>query len=342
MKGSTLSDVSKRTGYSLTTISRVLNGRSEQFRISKESQIKIMEAVKEMNYRPNHAAQSLRKSATKTLGLLVPCIDNPFFARIASAVIKEAHKYGYTVILVDSNENFTDEQRGIETLLSRNVDGVIIAPTGDDPAHIKALEREKPVVLVDRYFKNCDIPFVASDNFTGAFEVTKLLIGSGHSKIMCIQGTPHSTTSQSRVEGYMNALDKSGLLHLAMVEGNDFTIQNGYVETKLLLNSNKEISAIFALSNTILLGALKALKEHRMKVPDDISIVSFDDNKYLDFLDPPITRIVQPLESICILAVKMMLDCLNNRPLPNKGILLQPSILHRESIMNISNKVVKA
>lgn len=332
MKGTTLFDISRLTGLSLTTISRVLNGRAEQFRISQEAQAKIMDAVKKLNYRPNHAAQSLRKNATNTIGLLVPNIDNPFFAHIASAVIKEAYKYSYTVILVDSNENVIDENRAIEALLHRNVDGIIMVPTSDNPSTVVELERQIPVVLVDRYYENCDVPFVASDNYSGAYEVTKMLVRSGHNNIMCIQGTPHSITSRSRVRGYHTALTDMGLQHLAMVGGNDFTIQNGYVETKLMLSASKDVSAIFALSNTILLGALRALKEHRKRVPDDLSIVSFDDNTYLDFLDPPITRIVQPLESICILAVKMLIDCINHREIPNKGILLQPSILHRESI----------
>lgn len=332
MKKSTLSDISKYTGYSVTTISRVLNGKSEQFRISRESQKKIMEAVRELNYRPNYVAQSLRNSATRTIGLLVPCIDNPFFANIASAVIGEAHKYSYPVMVIDTHENVKDENEAINTLLARNVDGIIMVPTSDDPTKLTELAQEKPLVLIDRYFDDCDLSYVATDNYKGALDATDLLIKAGHENIMCIQGTPQSITSRQRVQGYLEAMEKAGISDHAIICGNEFSTQNGYVETKLALNMGKKISAIFALSNTILLGAIKAIREHGLQVPDDISIVSFDDNIYLDFLDPPVTRISQPIESISIVAVKMLMDRIKENPAPVGGILLQPSIILRESI----------
>ena len=117
-----------------------------------------------------------------------------------------------------------------------------------------------------------------------------------------------------------------------MICGNEFSTQNGYVETKLALNMGKKISAIFALSNTIFLGAIKAISEHGLKVPEDLSIVSFDDNIYLDFLNPPVTRISQPIESISIVAVKMLMDRIKDNPVPAGGILLQPSIVLRQSV----------
>lgn len=332
MKKSTLSDISSYTGLSVTTISRVLNGKSEQFRISRESQQKIMDAVRKLNYRPNYVAQSLRNCATRTIGLLVPCIDNPFFANIASAVIGEAHKYSYPVMVIDTHESVKDEDEAINTLLSRNVDGIIMVPSSDDPARLVELAREKPLVLIDRYFDQCDLSYVATDNYKGALEATELLIKAGHTDIMCIQGTPQSITSQRRVQGYLDALEKAGLAGNTMICGNEFSTQNGYVETKLALNMGKKISAIFALSNTILLGAIKAISEHGLKVPEDLSIVSFDDNIYLDFLNPPVTRISQPIESISIVAVKMLMDRIKDNPVPAGGILLQPSIVLRQSV----------
>ena len=332
MKKSTVSDISNYTGFSVTTLSRVLNGKSEQFRISRESQKKIMDAVRKLNYRPNYVAQSLRNCATRTIGLLVPCIDNPFFANIASAVIGEAHKYSYPVMVIDTHESVKDEDEAINTLLSRNVDGIIMVPSSDDPARLVELAREKPLVLIDRYFDQCDLSYVATDNYKGALEATELLIKAGHTDIMCIQCTTQSITSQRRVQGYLDALEKAGLAGNAMICGNEFSTQNGYVETKLALNMGKKISAIFALSNTILLGAIKAISEHGLKVPEDLSIVSFDDNIYLDFLNPPVTRISQPIESISIVAVKMLMDRIKDNPVPAGGILLQPTIVLRQSV----------
>lgn len=334
-KKATLSDISKVTGVSITTISRVLNGKTEQFRISRETEQNVLEAVKKLKYQPNIIAQSLRKSTTFTLGLLIPSIDNPFFANIASAVIREALKYEYPVMVIDTHESVEEEKGAIDTLLGRNVDGIIIVPCTDDPEQLLRINQIKPLVLIDRYFDNCDLAYVASDNYKGAFEATRMLLSYGHRNIMCIQGTPRSITSRQRVKGFLEAMEQAGFSDNAIVSGNEFSTSNGYVETKLALSLGRHPSAIFALSNTILLGTLRAVSEHGLKVPDDISIISFDDNLYLDFLNPPITRISQPIEEISIVAVKMLMDRIKER-VPSThlgaGHLLQPVIIVRNSI----------
>lgn len=335
MRKSTLNDIAEHTGLSVTTISRVLNGKSGQFRISSASQEKVLKAVRELNYRPNFIAQGLRNSSTHTLGLLIPGIDNPFFANIANAVINEAHKYTYPVMLLDTHENVKDEEMAMETLLSRNVDGIIMVPSSDSPEQLDKIDSEVPLVLIDRYFDNSAIPYVATDNYKGATDATNLLIEAGHRDIMCIQGTLQSVTSRRRVEGYLDALAAADLAANAIVCGNDFSVQNGYVETKLALNSGKKFSAIFALSNTILLGAIKAITEHGLRIPDDISLISFDDNLYLDYLNPPVTRVSQPIESISIVAVKMLMDRIQGNTTNQTGILLQPSLIMRQSVATL-------
>jgi len=316
----------------------VLNGKSKAFRISKASQDKVMKAVEELNYRPNFVAQGLRKSFTRTIGLLVPGIDNPFFANIANAIINEAHKYSFTVMLLDTHDSLDDELQALDTLLSRNVDGLIMVPCGDSYSHLVDADREKPLVLIDRYFDDIDLSFVATDNYKGAFDATSMLIEAGHQNIFCIQGNVKSVSSRRRVQGYLDALGNAGLSDKAFVSGNDFSVQNGYVETKLALTSNKKFSAIFALSNTIFLGAMKALSEHGLNIPGDISTISFDDNIFLDFLNPPVTRISQPIESISIVAVKRLIDRINGVETPKGGILLQPSIVYRSSISTVKKR----
>jgi LacI family transcriptional regulator len=335
MKRSTLLDISKKTGLSVTTISRVLNGKSEEYRISKASQDVVLKAVKELNYNPNIIAQSLRNNATHTIGLLVPCIENPFFANIASVVIREAHKYMYPVMVIDTRESTVDEDRAIETLLARNVDGIIMAPTGDNPTRLVQINQQKPIMLIDRYYKDYDLPYVATDNYSGAHDAVKQLIANGHKDILCIQGSQTSITSQERVRGYNDALEEAGLEDNIYVCGNEFSTQNGYVETKLAICSGLKFSAIFALSSTILLGAFKALSESNLHVPDDISIISFDDNVYLDYLNPPITRVSQPVEHIGIVAVKMLMDRIMNQGASFQSILLQPTIIQRSSIKRL-------
>lgn len=335
MKKSTLADVARLTGLSITTISRVLNGKSDEYRISKASQSIVYKAIKELNYRPNHIAQSLRSSSTHTIGLLIPRIENPFFSNIASIIIQEANKFTYPVMVIDTCENPLDEDRALDTLLARNVDGIIMAPCSDNPQRILQFAEQIPVVLIDRYYEDQpdgQLPYVATDNYAGAFEATQLLIANGHRNILCIQGSPFSITSRKRVQGYCDAMTKAGLEENINVRGNDFSTQNGYIETKLALMSGNPVTAIFALSSTILLGSLKAVQEQNRKVPDDISMVSFDNNIFLDYLNPPVTRICQPIDYLGIVAVKMLMDSILGKETAQSSILLQPTLTYGASV----------
>ncbi|MCI1683415.1 MAG: LacI family transcriptional regulator [Bacteroides sp.] len=332
----TLDDIVAITGYSKTTISRVINGKSEEYRISESTKNNILQVIKELNYEPNIIAQTLRNNISKTIGLLVPHIDNPFFANIASIVIREAQNFNYTVMLIDTLEDPKQEEKAIDSLLARNIDGIILVPSGDNPLYLEEIAARKPLILIDRYFTGHDLPYVSTDNYEGAYQATKLLLESGHKRILCIQGPEISITTKERVRGYKEAMYNISNQEDLMIKGNDFSIQNGYIETKLAITSTDRPTAIFAQSSTILLGTIKALNEHKIKVPEDISLISFDDNLYLDFLNPPITRIAQPVTSIGIIAVKMLMQNITEGSQIHSNILLRPNIIKRESI-----KVIK-
>lgn len=297
-----------------------------------------MEAVREIGYKPNLAAQSLRNSSMHTIGLLVPRIDNPFFANIASIVIREANKYTYPVMLIDTFENPVEESLAFDTLLSQNVDGIIVAPCSETPDKILEAAEYKPIVLIDRYFENEKLPYVSTDNYTGAFDATNMLIQAGHRDILCIQGSHRSVTSRNRVKGYRDAMIQAGLEDFINVRGNDFSTENGYLETKLELLSDRKFSAIFALSSTILMGVLKAAEEQHLHVPDDISVISYDNNIFLDYVNPPITRVCQPIEHIGIVAVKLLMDSILGLPLRQPNVLLPPTIAVRNSVKTISTE----
>ena len=214
------------------------------------------------------------------------------------------------------------------------MDGLIIAPCGDDPSQLEMVdEMHFPVVLVDRYFENSRLSYVTTNNYQGGMTAVRHLISNGHSRIACIQGVETSLPNRKRVEGYVSAMKEAGLDEHIRVTGNDFSVQNGYVETRLLLNSSPRPTAIFALSNTIALGTFKAIKESGLKIPDDISLISFDDNVYLDYMEPPVTRIIQPVEDMAKLAVKILLDKVNNSHKINYSQLrLSPVIVYGGSI----------
>lgn len=327
-----ITDIAKKTGLSTTTVSRVLSGKAEQYRIGKKSQQKIEEAAKEMHYIPNHFAANLRTGKSNTVALIVPSLANPFFASIASEINAEIRKYGYITIISDSDENPEIEKMELEQLRARNIEGLIIAPCGNQWRHIKDLyDQGLPVICIDRYFEDMNIPYVSTDNYDGAYHATQFLIKNGHSEIACIQGVQESTPNRLRVRGFVDALNESNIKDYCVV-GDDFTVQNGYLETKLLLQQKKHPTAIFALSNTIAMGCMRALKEENKKIPDDISLITFDEHPYLDYLSTPLSCVAQPVSDISKIATKFLFSMLNNKEIKIKHVLLKPEIKIKESV----------
>jgi LacI family transcriptional regulator len=326
MKKGTLEDIERLTGYSKTTISRVLNQKSERYRISEAAKIKILRVAQKLDLKLNFVAQSLRNGSSHTIGLVIPYIRNPFFANLASTIISEANNYEYTVMLIDTQENPELETKAIDTMIGRNIDGIILVPCGSDSAFLDEANKTTPIILVDRYFENSSLPYVATDNYNGAFQGMQLLLESGHKNILCIQGPQISITSKERIRGCEDAAQAFGSDINLIIKGNEFSIQNGYIETKLSLTDNSNITAIFALSNTILLGSLEALKENHKKVPQEMSIICFDNNFYLDYLNPPITRVAQPISSIGIAALKMLMQSITEKQAIHSNLLMAPNI----------------
>jgi LacI family transcriptional regulator len=328
-------DIAKKTGLSITTVSRVLSGKAEQYRIGKKSQKKIEEAAKEMHYIPNHFAANLRTGKSNTVALIVPSLANPFFASIASDINAEIRKYGYITIISDSDENPEIEKMELEQLIARNIEGLIIAPCGNQWKHIKDLyDQGLPIICIDRYFEDLDLPYVSTDNYDGAYHATQFLIKNGHSDIACIQGVQESTPNRLRVKGFADALEESGIKDYCVV-GDDFTVQNGYLETKLLLQQKEKPTAIFALSNTIAMGCMKALKEENKKIPDDISLITFDEHPYLDIFSTPLSCVAQPVNDISKIATKFLFSMLNNKEIKINQVLLKPEIKIKESVKRI-------
>ncbi|MFA5246106.1 MAG: LacI family DNA-binding transcriptional regulator [Pedobacter sp.] len=330
-----INDIAKKTGLSITTVSRVLNGKSEQYRIGKKSQEKIKAAAKELNYVPNQFAANLRTGRSNTIALIVPSLNNPFFASIASKINAEVRKFGYITIIGDSDENQEIEKMELQQLMSRNIEGLIIVPCGDQWEHLKHLhDQGLPIVCIDRYFDDLDIPFVSTDNYDGAYSVTKHLVENGHRTIACIQGVRRSTPNKLRVKGFSDAMKESGITSFSIV-GDDFSVQNGYLETKLLLQQKDRPTAIFSLSNTIAMGCIKAFKEENIRIPDDISLITFDDHPYLDYLATPLSCIAQPVSDISKIAVKFLFSILENTEIQTNKVLLKPKIKYKESIKRI-------
>ncbi len=336
----TLETIARNTGFAKSTVSRVLGGKADVSRISQETVVKIKDEAERLGYQPNVVAKKMRSEQTHTIGLIVPTLSNPYFADLANVIIAEAKEYGYTTIISDSKEDESAQNSSVASLLLGKVDGLIIVPSGNDAKFLEQTnEKYIPVILVDRYYDNSSLPYIVTNNYKGGYDATMTLIKNGHRNIACIQGPPATSPNKKRIEGYMSALRDADMEGTALIVGNEFSIKNGYLETKLLLHDKeKRPTAIFALSNTIGLGALKAIKEANLKVPDDISLISFDNYIYLDFLEPSITRVGQMVDEMGKMAVKLLMDSIQTHRVIKSQIELSPELILRNSVAPLLNK----
>lgn len=325
-------------GLSVSVVSRVLSGQAAKYRISRKSEEAILKAAKELDFSPNKLARGLRLNKTATFGLVIPDISNPFFSDIARHVAIEARKSGYSIILCDSEENTEIEKRSLRLLESWMVDGLIISPVGRMGNHLAELHTGGlPVVVVDRHFPDVDLPCVTSDNYTGGYDGTRHLLEHGHRSIGFVQGIPDSGSNIARVRGYKAALEEYGVsFKKNLLVGDDFGEKSGYNSTKLLLKRKVRPTAVFLASNLIALGALRAFTEQGIDIPNDISVVAFDDEPHSPHLATPMTTIAQQTAEMGRIAVKLLSKQLegDEQPVP-QGIMLPAKLIPRESVRDL-------
>lgn len=335
----TLSTIAARTGLSITTISRVLSGKSDKYRISATTRDRVLEEVAHSSYRPSMVAQSLRTNKTHTIGLLLPSVSNPYFAEMAQVVISELRKANYTTIVMDTMEDDGAMTESVVSLVSRQVDGLLVVPCGTDASLLEQVEENGvPVMLIDRQYSDSKLSFVTTNNYQGGLEAVRYLISNGHRKIACIKGVRSSIPNQERVDGYHSAMKKAGLEENEIIVGNEFSVQNGYFETQLLLSLEDRPTAIFTLGNTIAMGAMKAIREAGLRIPEDISLITFDNNIYLDFVEPVLTRIGQPVEDMAKLACKILLDKIHSTFTGYSRLRLAPVLIQGASVRKFVQK----
>lgn len=337
----TIQSMAQSLGVSVTTISRVLNGLGGQFRISKKTIELVTVTAHKLNYKPNNIAKGLRLKKSSTIGLIVPDITNTWFAQLAMGIEKEARKHHYNIFLCNSDDDIKIEKKSIALLQSWMVDGIIIAPIGLEPEHLlDAKKNGTPLVLIDRIFEGMDLPYISSNDFEGALEANQYLIDNGHKKIVCVQGIVGTSPNNKRVNGYKQALKKNKIpFDPSLVVGDAFSFNNGYnCAKKISKNLAKtKITAIFSLGNQITLGILKALKEEGIRIPEDISIVSFDEQVYSDLLFTPLSTISHMNDNFGDLSIQMLLQQMGkNKKAKPKDVVLKSKLIIRDSVKKIA------
>lgn len=337
--GVDIRELAKILNLSITTVSRVINGKSESYRISSETAERVERAAKEHHYSPSKIARGLKTEKTDTLGLIIPDISNPFFADIAHTIEKEVRSNGFSLILCDSDGNLPLEEELIRLLQSHKVEGIIIAPVGTSFDHIvQVFTAGMPLVVVDRFCPEMNLPFVTSDNYHGAYEAVNYLFIMGHKRIACIQGILESQPNKERIAGFRDACKTNGItIDEDLIVGNDFGIENGYRQARILFSMENPPTAIFALSNLISLGTIKAIREIGLKIPEDVSLISFDEQPYSAFLETPMTTVNQKKTEIAQLAVDILLKQIESKDYKENIVKmkLKTDLIIRESVRKI-------
>lgn len=327
-------DIANKLNISKTTVSFILNGRAREKRISEELVERVLKFVKEVGYKPNSLAKSLRTGKSHIIGLMVENIADPFFANIARYIEDRAYKNGYRIIYC-STDNDADKTRDLIGMFrDRHVDGYIIAPpVGVEEDIAELLKDDLPVVLFDRYFPGIDCSYVVTDNLDSTYTATEYLVEQGYKKIAFITLESHQTQMQARLDGYKKALEQNNLQsYIKEVVFNQ--------ETKLMsdpiahfLKNNKDLDAIIFGTNRIGTCGLKVIHSMGIRVPDDIAVISFDDHDVFELYTPSITAIAQPVEEIAANTINILLSKLDSSTpnTDNKKVTLQNDLRYRGS-----------
>ncbi|MEI8332236.1 MAG: LacI family DNA-binding transcriptional regulator [Chloroflexota bacterium] len=334
---STISDVARRAGVSAMTVSRVVNNSGY---VSHETRARVVAAIAELGYVPNALARQLRSKRTKTLALVVSDISNPFFTTIARGVEDVAVRHGFSVMYCNTDESETEEAQYLLMLIERHVDGVLLVPAGSSGTSFRLLQAHgMPLVVLDRRLATRRVDSVRCDSEAGAHALTRHLIELGHRRIAVLTGRRAISTSVDRVAGCRRALEEAGLAlddDLVFYGGYNFGNLNqadGHcMAEKLLASTSDRPTAIFAANNFIAFGAIRALREARLRVPEDMSIVAFDDLPVEWVNDPFLTVATQPAYEIGRRAAAMLLEHLSGeRAAGGEDVVLPFDLIIRRS-----------
>lgn len=332
----TINDIARAAGVSRTTVSRVLNDSGY---VKEETREKIEKAIKELNYTPSAIARSLSTNKTNTIGVIVPEINNPFFGEIIKGIGQVADEHDLNIILCNTDDSREKELKALKLLKGQRILGIIITPTYPEDKfnseYLNTLENlDIPVVLVDGHVKYFNFSGVFIDHIKGAFDGTAALIEAGHRKIAIITGDMNSRPARDRLEGYKKALVMNNIsVDERYISYGDYKHEKAYEITKELLKMKDRPTAIFVMSNMMILGCMKALYEANISVPEDMAIMGFDKIDALNIVGMNISFINGPTIEMGRTGMELLIDNLDNGTNKNelKRITLLPELVLKGS-----------
>ncbi|KOU47724.1 LacI family DNA-binding transcriptional regulator [Streptomyces sp. WM6378] len=323
-----IKDVAAEAGVSVATVSRVLNSHPS---VSEAARARVLAAVETLGYRPNAVARSLRTDQTRTLGLVISDVLNPYFTELARSVEEAARALGYSVIIGNADERPELQDHHVRTLLDRRIDGLLVSPTdGGSPLMLEAARGGTPMVFVDRWIPGIDVPVVRADGRAAIRDLVAHLHRLGRRRLAIIAGPAATTTGSERVEAFRAALGEHGIsLPDDYVGQGDFQAASGRRAAERFLALPEPPDAVFAADNLMTLGALDALRARGLRIGDDIALAAFDDIPWFVHTDPPITAIAQPTGELGRAAVRALADLIEGRT--PQSVTLPASLVVRRS-----------
>jgi LacI family transcriptional regulator/LacI family repressor for deo operon, udp, cdd, tsx, nupC, and nupG len=327
-----LQEVARRAKVSIATVSRVLN---KSDKVVPETRAMVEKALSDLGYRPSRVARRLRMNSghAHLVGLIIPDIQNPFYAEIARGVEDAAFASEYALILCNSDEKLDKERFYLDVMRDESVDGIVLPPFDDtDVAVVEIVKTGIPVVCVDRSHARVKTDLVEVDNYQGALDAVRHLIERGHRSIALIEGRAQVSTSRERRRGYLDALEAHGIApRKELMRAGDFKQESGRILTNELLGLRKPPTALFICNNLMTVGALAAVHQRGLRVPTDVALVGFDDPPWAEALDPPPTVVRQPAYDVGRQAMELLLKRIMEPNRPAVTVRLQPELVIRRS-----------
>jgi LacI family transcriptional regulator len=328
----TMRDVARLAGVSTSTVSAVLNASVP---VSAARKKRVMDAMAALDYHPDAIARGLKTGKTNAIGVVVPDITNAFYPEVVRGVEDAARRAGYAVLLCDSNENAANEDAHLVTLFSRRVDGVLLACCANSTAYATMVRRRFPMVFVDRIPPAATEGTVSSDNVQAGYAATRHLLELGHERIAMLAGNTALSPHHDRLEGFRKAMQESHLpIRDEYLACGELQIQNGIEATQRLLKLTAPPTAIMVSNNKLLLGVLQSLDENRIPVPQQVSILGFDDFIWNRYFSPSITSIAQSTYEMGRRSFELLLQIMHRKKgdrLPEKHIRLAVELRLRNS-----------
>lgn len=334
----TIYDVAREAGVSMATVSRVVNGNPN---VKPSTRKKVLETIERLGYRPNAVARGLASKKTTTVGAIIPDISSMFFADLARGIEDIATMYKYNIILANSDRNKEKELQLINTMLEKQVDGILFMGGHISEEHIQQFTSSSvPVVLASTVDETDTIPSVNIDNEKAAYEATKFLLDQGNAHPAFIYGHDDTLISQYKFEGYKRALAEAGAeLNEDFVVNVDYSYASGIKAVKQLLTLDVKPTAVFVASDEMALGVIHGAQDLGFRVPEDLEVFGFNNTRLATMVRPTLSTIVQPMYDIGAVSMRLLTKFMNNEEVPEKKVILPHRIIERNSTKHESKPI---